>query len=266
LGQARWRGVLYGGLQVGSSLLRPVIYHGTMGLAPFQPIAHGRMEPLLGLIAPMLPVAAIAAVVGALLAVWRPGWLALPLAAGALMAAYAALVAASTRPQRDEPYPAAFRLLVAALHLAQPLARTWGRLARPDRVLASQSIRWAGERSTWLRDIEHGLRARRCSVRALGPHCRWDLSASVGVLLEYQIVTAVVWQWLPRHRRSLRPRSSLSLALALGLNVVLWLAGRPALAAGLVAGIVVAGLLELALLRPIVDDVLSTTSGGGVEE
>jgi len=88
----------------------------------------------------------------------------------------------------------------------------------------------------------------------------------VGVLLEYQIVTAVVWQWLPRHRRSLRPRSSLSLALALGLNVVLWLAGRPALAAGLVAGIVVAGLLELALLRPIVDDVLSTTSGGGVEE
>jgi hypothetical protein len=47
---------------------------------------------------------------------------------------------------------------------------------------------------------------------------------------------------------------------------VLWLAGRPALAAGLVAGIVVAGLLELALLRPIVDDVLSTTSGGGVEE
>src|SRR5205823_7842505 len=39
LGQARWQGFIYGGNRALRTLLRPVIYHGWSGEAPFQPVA-----------------------------------------------------------------------------------------------------------------------------------------------------------------------------------------------------------------------------------
>jgi hypothetical protein len=42
LGQARWSGFIYGGASILPSLLRPVVYHGYLGSAPFQPVARGQ--------------------------------------------------------------------------------------------------------------------------------------------------------------------------------------------------------------------------------
>ena len=38
LGQATWSGFLYGGQRVLPSLLRPIVYHGYQGHAPFQTV------------------------------------------------------------------------------------------------------------------------------------------------------------------------------------------------------------------------------------
>jgi len=120
LGQARWAGSIYGGPRVLPGLFRPLVYHGPMGFAPFQSVHARRGEHLLGTFASLLPLAVPLALLGAFapLSLW---WLAAPTFAVVAMAGYGAAIAAAVRPALGEERPRTFRLLVAALHLAQPI-------------------------------------------------------------------------------------------------------------------------------------------------
>jgi O-antigen biosynthesis protein len=214
LGQARWGGVIYGGPRLFRSLLRPIVYHGPMGSAPFQPVVRSRADEAVGLLSPYVPLAVPTALLGALapLSAW---WLTAPALALAVVAIFAAAVALAVRPVRGEPHQLRFRLLVGLLHVVQPLVRTGGRVGAPPAHPAPEApARWMGDREGWLFLLARELRARRCTVRAGKEHDDWDLAAAVGPLLRCRITTAVVWHWVPMQRLALRPRAPLAVAIA----------------------------------------------------
>jgi glycosyltransferase involved in cell wall biosynthesis len=214
LGQARWRGFIYGGTRIAASLLRPVVHHGPVGTAPFQPILRRRSEAALCSLSAYLPLLVPLALLGVLapLSAW---WLAAPALAVGLAASYLAAVAIAVSPAPAEPRPLALCLLVALLHLAQPLARTWGRLYRPS--AEKQDVRsstWAGERTAWLRDVELELARRGCQVRRSTETDAWDIEAGIGPFVRSRVTTAVIWRWTPVFRQALRARSWLLLPAA----------------------------------------------------
>ena len=207
LGQARWRGFIYGGPPILRRLLPPVVYHGTIGAAPFQTIVYRRAELARSWFGALLPLAVPLAFLGALAAVsWW--WLVAPLLALAMVLAYGVAVAAGTRPGRDETRPLAFRALVGSLHVLQPFARTYGRVfsrARRKETGASD-LRWTGDRATWVDRLVREVAARGCAVKVGGDHDPWDLSASLGPLVHARVTTAVLWGWTPAYRVAVRPR------------------------------------------------------------
>lgn len=170
-GHVRWTGRMYGsGLPYVLGLRRAQVHHGVWGVAPFQSL----YEPAPTLLAslPQMPewhlVTAVLAGIAVLSVVWSP----LKLAAVFLAAAMIPPLAQAWLGGAQARFPAAARrvdrlrrrLLTAALHLIQPVARLRGRL-------------------------EEGLTPwrQRCPVR-LGP--LWP-------------VTAAVWteQWVDQDRR-----------------------------------------------------------------
>lgn len=221
LGQARWLGFIYGGAQLAATLLRPVVYHGSMGTAPFQPILRRRSEAALNSLSAYLPLLFPLALLGVLapLSTW---WLAAPLLDAGLAAAYMVAVAVAVSPGREEPRPLAFRLLVAFLHLAQPLTRAWGRLHGPSvETPAPRSWTWAGERMAWLLDVELELARRGCQVLRNTETDAWDIVARIGPFVRSRVTTAVVWRWTPVFRQALRARGWLLLPLATALALLL---------------------------------------------
>ena len=216
IGQARWAGSIYGGPRVLPGLLRPVVYHGYFGLAPYQAVALRRPDMWLGWFAALLPLTVPLAAVGVLLTPFSPWWLLLPALMAGLLVGYAGAVAAAVRPERGEPRPVRLRALVGILHVLQPFARTWGRLrARRLAPEAKPPVSWTGDRVGWLHGLRRSLAGRRCTVQVGPASARYDLGVRVGPLLECRIVTAVVWQWTPRHRLSwrLRPWGIVAFAL-----------------------------------------------------
>src|SRR5204863_460176 len=135
-GHVRWAGRMYGdGLTHALGWRRPQVYHGVWGGAPFQSLYQPASSLLSSL--PQMPewhlMTASLAGIAALSAVWRPFKLAVPLlvAAMVLPVAQAWLSAVRARfPDEPAPWSARLRrrLLTAALHLIQPLARLRGRL------------------------------------------------------------------------------------------------------------------------------------------
>lgn len=124
-GTARWRGSLYGSL--GRRLLRQRVYRGQFGSAAYQSVYRGAGHGLelshqLGVPAALL---ALLSTPAALLA-WP---LALPAAAGLLwLLTLAAIDAVTVSVPPNYPRRWRLRLITAALHLVQPLARVYGRL------------------------------------------------------------------------------------------------------------------------------------------
>src|SRR5216117_1019100 len=135
-GHVRWAGRIYGnGLTRALRWRRARVYHGIWGLAPYQSL-YEPAPSLLGSL-PQMPEwhLAFALLMGlsALSFVWSPLTLLLPLLIGAalLPLAQACLSAAHASFPDAPPSRAALlkrRLLTAALHLVQPLARLRGRL------------------------------------------------------------------------------------------------------------------------------------------
>jgi hypothetical protein len=210
LGQARWAGSIYGGPRVLPSLLRPVIYHGYLGSAPFQGVAARRSEHAVGWVGAMLPVVVPLAVASAVASLVAPPFGLLTLATVVLIAAFALAVAAAIRPARAEPRPLALRALVATFHVVQPLVRAWGRVrATPLAPIDRVSPSWTGDRFTWLDGLRRALVERACHVRPGAPDAPWDIEASTGPLLAARLTTAVAWSWTPKHqtRYRLRPRA-----------------------------------------------------------
>src|SRR5207237_263040 len=155
--------------------------------------------------------AAILAGLAALSTAWRPFQPALPRLAVAIVApvAQAWLMAArapcpggpvrwSTRLRR--------RLLTAALHLIQPLARLRGRLNEGltpwrHRGIAGPTPLWpvtasiwtdqAGEQDQRLRTLEADLRAEGACVLRGGRHAPWDLGVRGGFFGSARLILAV---------------------------------------------------------------------------
>lgn len=263
LGQARWIGFVYGRVRLLGSLLRGVVYHGSMGSAAFQPVVARRSERVLSQLTAYLPLAVPVALLGFLepLSAW---WLVAPTLAGAAVLAFATAVAAAARPGRDEAQPLCFRVLVALLHVAQPLARAWGRIWGPRTEPRPElSVEWDGDRFTWLQALRRALLSHRCRVRDGSNHATWDLEASIGPFVRSRVATAVVWSWQPLHRLSIRPR----LWLLGGIGVGLLALPFSVLAGGVVlGGIAALALLEGALLGRVTKRALAaTTSAAQVE-
>jgi GT2 family glycosyltransferase len=253
LGQARWAGFIYGSPALLPRLLRPVVYHGTCGLAPFQGIVRRPAEEVVGSVTALLPLAPPLAAGGLLLTPLSPWWLLLPGLTLALLAAFSALTALALRPEPGEPHPVAFRLLAALLHLAQPMARAWGRLrgGPADPLPSTPPPPWTGDRATWLVHLERDLVRLRCGVRS-GPSDRpWDLCAWVGPMIQCRLTIAVAWHWYPFHRRQYRARPGGLLALL--APGVLWLiTGRSGPAEALLALLVAAAAVEAVVLHSLV--------------
>ena len=202
-GHVRWAGRIYGsGLTRALRWRRARVYHGIWGLAPYQSL-YEPAPSLLGSL-PQMPEwhLAFALLLGlsALGFVWSPLTLLLPLLIGAalLPLAQACLSAAHASFPDAPPRRAALlkrRLLTAALHLVQPLARLRGRLKEglsPWRCRGTPrpAPLWPVTTSMWsehwqapeqhLNSIAAALQTEGCCVLRGGEHDRWDLEVRCG--------------------------------------------------------------------------------------
>ncbi len=220
LGQARWRGFIYGGSRLLPSVFRPVVYSGYQGAAPFQPVTSRTAEIAGAWASALLPLAGPVAIVGLALGLISLRWLVLPALLVALAFSYAGAIAISAPVDHHDPQPWRVRALVGALHVLQPLARAWGRITGPrrDRRLELRSEEWIADRSAWLRDLGLTLEKLRCAVRPGGPDSAWDLWASSGLVVSARITTAVVWQRDPLYSVSYRPRPFFAVVLAVAVG------------------------------------------------
>ncbi|MBO0681962.1 MAG: glycosyltransferase [Candidatus Dormibacteraeota bacterium] len=261
IGQARWAGSIYGGPAALQRLLQPIIYYGWSGQAPYQPVVRRRWERLLAVLSVYLPVWLPLGLAAGLLAPLSMAWLAAPIATMALLIAYATAVAAATQPEREEARPASLRWLVAFLHVAQPLVRTWAR-ARPsrDRVAAGPlPVEWSGDRLVWVRRLYRKLSEHRLHVVYGSPIDPWDLQVSAGPFLQGHLTTAVAWDWVPHYRLRLRPRPGLLIGFA--AVATLGLFALPI--AGLLLTVIVAwSLVDAVRLRRLTEDAVRATTGG----
>ncbi|RYU15101.1 glycosyltransferase [Nocardioides iriomotensis] len=246
LGAARWAGVVYGGPRILPRILRPVVYHGPMGVAPFQTEQRDRAASVVTWAGAAVPMVVAAAALLLPLAVLSPLALTVPAVLLLLLVAYAACVAVAADVDAREPSPWRFRLLVGALHVLQPLARTWGRLrGHPLPAREIEPGPWTGSREQWLHALRRDLSSRWCAVRVGAPDQRWDLAVAVGPLLRCRLHTAVRWDWDPVVRRTWALTGFAKVALAVtvvGLVVV------PMAGAMLACIVVGAALVEAAVL------------------
>jgi hypothetical protein len=262
LGQARWRGMIYGGAGILPSVLRPVVYHGYQGAAPFQPISRRRSDAasmwVSALLPAMVPLALVGLVLGALLSPW---WLALSALAVGGVAAYGLAIALALRLDRGERRPTTMRAMVGVLHVLQPFWRTYGRLRgqRHGRDEPSALRQWSGDRWIWLRDLERRLHASRCSVRAVSPNDTWDMKVTKGPFVAARITTAVTWGWVPHTRVEWRARPALWWSLLAGV-LSAFVSTEASIV--LLGGVLVAAVVNLARLRRLVYGALTEPMAG----
>lgn len=258
LGSARWTGFVYGGPRILPSLLRPVVYHGPMGAAPFQTELRDRAAPVVmwaGAVIPLLLAAALAALPLALL---EPLALAAPALALAALLAYAVAVAAAIRPGPHERSPVRLRLLVAALHVLQPPVRAWGRVrGRPLPARPAPEPSWSGSRDAWLDGLRRELSTHWCAVRVGSEHDAWDVELQVGPVLRCRLHTAVRWQWDPVSRRSWAP-TRLTWAVLAGSLLALLIA--PPVAAAALGTLAAAAAVEAVVLARLAGGALQRTT------
>ena len=258
LGAARWAGFVYGGPRILPRLLKPVIYHGPMGVAPFQTELRDRAATVLMWATATIPLFLLVALLALPLAVLTPVALAVPVAVLLLLAGYATCVAAATRVEFREESPWRLRLLVGLLHVLQPLARVWGRLrGKPLPARETPARQWSGSREDWLRALHRDLSSQWCAVRVGPPHESWDLAVGVGPMLRCRLHTAVRWEWDPVTRRTWA-LSPFAMA-ALGVSVLALVVAPSGFA--LVAGVLLASaVVEAVVLVRLSDGAVARTT------
>ena len=202
VGHVRWTGRMYGsGLPYILGWRRARVYHGVWGAAPFQSL----YEPAPTLLAslPQMPewhlMTAMLAGIAALGVVWSPLRLAVPLLVAAILPPIAQACLGGARARfSDAPRGMARlarRVLTAALHLIQPIARLRGRFQegltpwrrrcrrRPGPLwpvtVAVWSEHWL-DQDQRLRAMETDLRADGVCVLRGGRDGRWDLEVRGG--------------------------------------------------------------------------------------
>lgn len=240
-GAARWSGFVYGGPRILPRLLMPLVYHGPMGVAPFQTELRDRAAPAVMWASAMVPLLVAAGLLALPASVLVRALLLVPAAVLLLLAGYAVCVAAATGGSTRDVSAWRLRMLVGLLHVLQPLARMWGRLRGvplPPRDLQQQP--WKGSREDWLAALHRDLSAHWCAVRTGPPHASWDLELGVGPMLRCRLHTAVLWHWNPITRTTWAvSRTGVVLSAAVGLAlVVVPPAGRVAALVLVVAAVV----------------------------
>jgi glycosyltransferase involved in cell wall biosynthesis len=266
-GAARWSGFVYGGPRILPRILKPVVYHGPMGTAPFQTELRDRATPAVMWASAMVPLLVLAALVALPVAVVLPAALAVPAAVLLLLVGYAVCVAAATRTTREGP-TWRLRALVGMLHVLQPLARTWGRLRGkplPPRALTAQS--WSGSREKWLQSLHQDLSAHWCAVRKGLPHGSWDIEIGVGPMLRCRLNAAVVWAWNPVTRRTWALSRTGALGLAASAGALLFLPRwGAAVAAALLVALLLCAVVEAVLLTRLTSRAVARTTSGAVKD
>ena len=200
-GHLNWAGRLYGAGVAKFFWMRSRIYHGSWGSAPFQSIYEPTADGLFAL--PLMPEWYVVVILLGSLAslgfAWPPLLLLFPIFALAVMLSFVqAAIAAATAQFLSHPPLRRFaaRILVAQLHLLQPLARLLGRVrhglgpwSRTDVSLGPVPVvhKWEIWSEEWqsaearLTQIQSGLlRAGGVATKG-GDFCRWDLSVSGGL-------------------------------------------------------------------------------------
>jgi len=205
LGQPRWSGTVYGMTPLLPRLVRPVVYTGWQGLAPYQTVERRRAEAAAATATAVVPLAVAAFVLGAVLVPLSTWWSLLAAGAMAAIGGFFAAIATGVRPPWRETQPRRYRLTVAALHIVQPVARTWGRLRTRSERLGSSDLSWSGERRRWLVSLSKAMAERGVRTVA-GPDGRaWDIRCRWGPLAVAVVNVAVVWNHDARARVRVRP-------------------------------------------------------------
>ena len=262
LGAARWSGFVYGGPRILPRVLKPVVYHGPMGVAPFQTELHDRAATTVMWAGALLPLFVLAGLVTLPLALVTPAALVVPAAVLLLLGGYAVAVAAATRVSPAEPSPWRLRMLVGVLHVLQPLARIWGRVrgrALPARESAEEP--WTGDREDWLLALHRDLSSHWCAVRRGSPHGSWDIEVGVGPVLRCRLHTAVRWEWDPVAGRTWA--LSRPAAVLLPVSVVAALTAFPWGGALGSAGLLTSAVVEAVVLTRLSRGAVARTTSAG---
>ena len=258
LGQASWSGFIYGGPRLLARYLRPVVYHGFMGQAPFQGVVRRRSEILLGWSQALVPAAAVLGLASALVSIaWMP-FLAIAALALLLIGGFAASVAIAAKPEPKEAHKMGHRVLVGVLHVVQPLVRAWARLRnRAGGAQPPPTPAWQGDRLKWMFELRRQLVARRCTLRWGAGTAAWDFKASFGPLVSYKVTTAVVWSWVPQYSTRFTVRPAFLGSTALGALLLAWV---PAAGIVVLSATVLFAAVETTILRRILNRSIAATS------
>jgi GT2 family glycosyltransferase len=273
-GHASWAGRLYNpGVSI-AARLRSRIYQGTWGLAPFQSLYEAPTGTLAALtVMPewylLVGVLALLAAIGTL---WVPlAAFAVPLFVVAVAAPIARSVTIARRAQlrerADAPSVGRRRVVLAAMHVVQPVARLAGRVRHGLTLW-----RWRGPRTTvvpfmheptmWTEKwqepstmrgrIEAALRTAGFSVARGGAWDNWDLEVRGGLLGRARLLAVVEEHGHGRQlwRFRISPRYS---ALAAAIPAVLAVLAAGAMSQG---ASVAAALLGAAAVAAIVRSAL----------
>jgi ATP-binding cassette subfamily B protein len=247
LGQARWSGFMYGYPRLLPALLRPIVYQGNFGAAPYQGVVRRPAEKVFALSLALVPLSLPLGLVGLVLALFNAAWLGLTAIVLLVLVGLAATVAVSVQPSHWERAPLRLRLLIGMLHIVQPMARTWGRLrGRPAARQPPRSQLWSGDRLTWLAALERELSSRHCVVRRGRAHDDWDFEVWLGPLISSRLRTAVLWNSQPLLGSRFRVRPAL-LAGSIASLLLVALTGLPGLVCA--AALLLTAETELILLR-----------------
>lgn len=209
----------------------------------------------------LVPLLAITAAIGVVVAVVGATGTGLLLAAGAIVAAgvVAAVVAhdvATTgRAGSTRIGPA-----VAAIVVLEPLAHTWGRLRTRPQPSAPPGRSWTGDCEEWLKELRWRLARAQLWVFAPTNRRRWDIEVRCGLFLRKLIVAAVAWQWTPHVRTALRPRWLIVVPVVAVVAAWPW---SPLIAAFIASATVGELAFELITLRRV-DRVISRSITGSL--
>ena len=225
LGQARWRGAIYQPAGLLPRMLRPIVYHGHQGHAPFQHVVSRRSDVAQQWIGALLPfvVPAVAASVALTCGDRAPGGWSSPRSILGVVG-YGSAMAASAPVRHDETRTLALRHLLVGFAARGATVRPGVGQSPEDALQLVPRIpapAWWGSRAAWLTNLERALLTRKIGVRIGGPSDDWDLEARLGLSLRARVTTGVAWQRSPMHRRRwMPPRATAAVVAAVvGLAV-----------------------------------------------